>query len=53
MPAIIHMRKGGDPGELLEVEDRRNQLYYQKEYQAELAYLLPRMLHLGYFEQLC
>ncbi|EDW66727.1 uncharacterized protein [Drosophila virilis] len=51
-PIIIYMRKGADPGEIIENDDLRSKLYYQKEYIKELEDLLPRMLHLGYFEPL-
>ncbi|XP_034114320.1 uncharacterized protein LOC117574557 [Drosophila albomicans] len=52
MPTIMFMRKGEDAAVLLEGEEQRSKLLYQKYFQAELEYLLPRMLHLGYFDQL-
>lgn len=45
------MRKGQDVAELLQDPKKRSQMFYDKEYQEELEYLLPRMLHQGYFEQ--
>lgn len=51
-PIIIYMRKGADAGDIIEDDELRSKLYYQKEYIKELEDLLPRMLHLGYFEPL-
>lgn len=44
------MRKGKDPNELMNNEKHRLELYQDKDYKQELEYLLPQMLHLGYFE---
>lgn len=51
-PIIMHMRQGGDAGEVVEDEQLTIQIYHQKEYIDNLKILLPRMLHLGYFESL-
>ncbi|XP_017953558.1 uncharacterized protein LOC108649069 [Drosophila navojoa] len=51
-PIIMHMRQGGDAGEIVEDEQLTIQIYRQKEYIDNLKILLPRMLHLGYFESL-
>lgn len=50
LPAFNTMRDGGDPGDFMENADARRQLYNNGDYQKELEYLLPRMLHLGYFD---
>lgn len=50
LPAFILMRNGADPGEFMENADVRRQMYNNKDYQKELEYLLPHMLHLGYFD---
>lgn len=50
LPGSYNMRKGKDPGALLQDENLRKQLYQDKSYKQELEYLLPRMMHLGYFE---
>ncbi|XP_034486158.1 uncharacterized protein LOC117790725 isoform X1 [Drosophila innubila] len=52
MATFNHMRKGQDPSEFINDADKRRQLYNDKDYQEELKYLLPRFLHLGYFDQL-
>lgn len=50
LPVSYSMRQNKDPGEIIQSEEGRVNIYYNKEYQKELEYLLPRMLHLGYFE---
>ncbi|KAH8358898.1 hypothetical protein KR093_003194, partial [Drosophila rubida] len=50
LPAVMFMRKGEDATVILEGEEQRTNLLYQKDYQDMLEYLLPRMLHLGYFD---
>lgn len=50
LPAFNTMRDGGDPGDFMENADARRRLYNNGDYQKELEYLLPRMLHLGYFD---
>ncbi|XP_023036586.1 uncharacterized protein LOC6651722 [Drosophila willistoni] len=53
MPAIIAMHKEYvDFGDLSVNPKKRTELYYKKDYQEEIKILLPRMLHLGYFEEL-
>ncbi|KAH8359985.1 hypothetical protein KR093_009930 [Drosophila rubida] len=52
LPIFNHMRRGHDPAEVMEKADTRRELFYDKEYLEDLEYLLPRMLHLGYFENL-
>ncbi|KAH8418178.1 hypothetical protein KR222_000974 [Zaprionus bogoriensis] len=52
LPGFNCVRKGQDVGELLQDPKKRSQMYYDEEYLSELEYLLPRMLHQGYFEQL-
>ncbi|KAH8358857.1 hypothetical protein KR093_002906 [Drosophila rubida] len=52
LPTFNHMRKGNDPAEFIENADKRRELFFEKEFHDELEYLLPRMVHLGYFEQL-
>jgi len=51
MATFNHMRRGQDPAEFIDDAQTRRRLYFDKEYQDELEHLLPRMLHLGYFEQ--
>ncbi|KAH8358858.1 hypothetical protein KR093_002907, partial [Drosophila rubida] len=51
LPIFNHMRRGLDAADIMEKSDTRHQLYYDKEYIADMEYLLPRMLHLGYFEK--
>lgn len=48
-PIIMHMRKGGDAGEIVEDEKSTIQIYHQKEYIDNLKILLPRR---EYFESL-
>ncbi|TDG47400.1 hypothetical protein AWZ03_006128 [Drosophila navojoa] len=50
LPGSYSMRKGKDPGEFMNNERLRLELYQDKDYKQELEYLLPQMLHLGYFE---
>ncbi|KAM8705884.1 hypothetical protein ACLKA7_010219 [Drosophila subpalustris] len=52
MPTFKHMLKGEDLAEFISDAEKRRQLYSEKEYQEELKCLLPRLLHLGYFEEL-
>ncbi|KAH8414081.1 hypothetical protein KR222_005452, partial [Zaprionus bogoriensis] len=51
LPGFITMRNGQDPGEFINDANKRFEMYCNEEYQKELEYLLPRLLHLGYFEQ--
>ncbi|XP_064548301.1 uncharacterized protein LOC135435254 [Drosophila montana] len=50
LPLSYSMRQNKDPGDILQSEELRVNIYYNKDYQKELEYLLPRMLQLGYFE---
>ncbi|XP_034487518.1 uncharacterized protein LOC117791754 [Drosophila innubila] len=52
LPAIIYMRNGEDVADIVEDTQQMSQLCYQKDLLKELEYILPRMLHLGYFEHL-
>ncbi|XP_034116519.1 uncharacterized protein LOC117576081 [Drosophila albomicans] len=52
LPIFNHMRNGQDPAEFMENTEKCRELYHSKEYLDDLKHLLPRMLHLGYFEQL-
>ncbi|XP_060649105.1 uncharacterized protein LOC132786566 [Drosophila nasuta] len=52
LPGFNCMRKGQDPGELMTDPTKLAQMFDDKDFHEELEYLLPRMLHLGYFEQL-
>lgn len=44
------MRNGEDMNEFMENPQKRIEMVRRKEYQEELKYLLPRMLHMGFFE---
>ncbi|EDV91303.1 uncharacterized protein LOC6568355 [Drosophila grimshawi] len=50
LPIFNSMRMGHDPGTVLENAGCRAELFANKDYRNELEYLLPRMLHSGYFE---
>ncbi|KAH8310214.1 hypothetical protein KR044_000007 [Drosophila immigrans] len=50
LPTFNHMRKGKDPAEFMDDPEKRRELYREKEFLEELEFLLPRMVHLGYFE---
>lgn len=45
------MRKGEDINEFMENPQKRIEMVRCMEYQEELKYLLPRMLHMGFFEE--
>lgn len=45
------MRNGEDPNEFMDDPKKRIEIIRRKVYQDELKTLLPRMLHLGFFEQ--
>ncbi|XP_062125632.1 uncharacterized protein LOC133838522 [Drosophila sulfurigaster albostrigata] len=50
LPTFNHMRKGNDPADFLEDAEKRRALFAEKDFQEELEYLIPRMVHVGYFE---
>lgn len=50
LPGAYSIRKGDDPAKLLQDKNLLKQLYQDKDFKQELEYLLPRMLHLGYFD---
>ncbi|KAH8359987.1 hypothetical protein KR093_009928 [Drosophila rubida] len=52
LPGFNCMRKGQDPGELMTDPVKCAQLFDDEDFHEELEHLLPRMLHLGYFEDL-
>ncbi|KAM8704337.1 hypothetical protein ACLKA7_008876 [Drosophila subpalustris] len=52
LPAVTFMRNGEDVSDVIGDAQQINQLCYQTDFQKELEYILPRMLHLGYFEHL-
>ncbi|KAH8414120.1 hypothetical protein KR222_007749, partial [Zaprionus bogoriensis] len=51
LPCSFLMRNGEDPSGFMEDAKKRIKMYDNSAYQKELEYLLPRMLHLGYFDQ--
>ncbi|TDG48821.1 hypothetical protein AWZ03_004724 [Drosophila navojoa] len=49
LPLIKHFRNGSE--DIVDDDQKLSQLYFQKEYLDDLEEMLPRMLHLGYFEE--
>lgn len=51
LPCFMTMRNGEDPNEFMDDPKKRIEIIRRKVYQDELKTLLPRMLHLGFFEE--
>lgn len=51
LPCFMTMRNGEDPNEFMDDRKKRIEVIRRKAYQDELKTLLPRMLHLGFFEE--